>query len=231
MLFRSNPANYTIEDDIALINPAQAGKFFVGWYSLAENGDLVKQISAGTTGNITLYARWLAFDSNGGSTISYTPDFSESGLTKPTDPTKNYYEFAGWYFDEQLTQKYDFKRLPSASSTLYAKWDAVKYTITYILYDGTNSATNPATYTVEDNVTFSDPSKTGYTFNGWYSNSQFTSALVTGIPVGSHENITIYANFGINQYTISFNSNGGTSVDDITQNYATSISADRKSVV
>lgn len=221
----SNPANYTIEDDIALINPAQAGKFFVGWYSLAENGDLVKQISAGTTGNITLYARWLAFDSNGGSTISYTPDFSESGLTKPTDPTKNYYEFAGWYFDEQLTQKYDFKRLPSASSTLYAKWDAVKYTITYILYDGTNSATNPATYTVEDNVTFSDPSKTGYTFNGWYSNSQFTSALVTGIPVGSHENITIYANFGINQYTISFNSNGGTSVDDITQNYATSISA------
>lgn len=221
----TNPASYTIEDNITLINPTQTGKFFVGWFTLTENGELVKQISVGTTGNITLYARWLTFDSNGGSTVSYTPNFSESGLTKPTDPTKNYYEFAGWYFDEQLTQKYDFKRLPSASSTLYAKWDAAKYTITYILYDGTNSATNPTTYTVEDKVTFSDPSKTGYTFNGWYSNSQFTSALVTGIPVGSHENVTVYANFGINQYTISFISNGGTSVDNITQNYATTVSA------
>lgn len=221
----TNPVSYTIEDNITLINPTQTGKFFVGWYTLAENGNLVKQISVGTTGNITLYARWLTFDSNGGSTVSYTPNFSASGLTKPTDPTKDYYEFVGWYFDEQLTQKYDFKRLPSASSTLYAKWDAAKYTITYILYDGTNSETNPATYTVEDNVTFSDPSKTGYTFNGWYSNAQFTSALVTGIPVGSHENVIVYANFGINQYTISFNSNGGTSVDDITQNYATNVLA------
>lgn len=221
----TNPANYTIEDNITLINPMQTGKIFVGWYTLAENGSLVKQISKGTTGNITLYARWIVFDSNGGSTISYTPDLSASGLTKPTDPTKDYYEFAGWYFDEQLTQKYDFKSLPSASSTLYAKWNAINYTITYILYDGTNNKSNPNTYTVEDSVTFADPNKTGYTFNGWYSNAQFTSALVTGITAGSHENITVYANFGINQYTISFNSNGGTSVDDITQNYATSVSA------
>lgn len=221
----SNPANYTIEDNITLINPTQSGKFFVGWYTLAENGDLVKQIVAGTTGNITLYARWLVFDSKGGTTISYTPDFSTGGVTKPTDPTKDYYGFAGWYFDEQFTEEYNFSSLPTASSTLYAKWDATNYTITYVLYDGTNSVANPDTYTVEDSVAFADPSKTGHTFNGWYSNAQFTSALVTGIPVGSHGNITIYANFGINQYTISFNSNGGTSVDDITQNYATSVSA------
>lgn len=219
-----NPTSYTIEDSINLINPIQNGKYFVGWYKLAENGELITTIN-GMTGNITLYARWLSFDSKGGSTISYELTFSETGITKPNDPTKDYYDFAGWFFDEQFSNEYTFDSLPKASSTLYAKWNATNYNITYILNGGTNNSANPSTYTVEDAIIFEQPNKTGYTFNGWYSDKLFTSALVTGVIVGSHGDITIYANFGINQYTISFESNGGTSVDDITQNYATNVTA------
>ena len=94
-----------------------------------------------------------------------------------------------------------------------------------MLNGGTNNENNPATYTVEDTVTFAAPFKTGYTFNGWYSNEQFSGALVEGIKLGSHGDITVYASFSVNEYTISFETNGGTSIAAITQNYGTSVTA------
>lgn len=51
-----NPASYTIQDTITLLNPEKDGYFFIGWYM---NDDAVKGIVAGTTGNITLEARWV----------------------------------------------------------------------------------------------------------------------------------------------------------------------------
>jgi len=220
-----NPAKYTIESKVTFANPTLDGSAFVGWYMLAENGDLMKGITKGTTGNITLYARYLTFDSKGGSAVSYTPEFSESGVTKPAAPTKDYYNFVGWYFDENYTSAYDFASLPTNSCTLYAKWTAVEYTINYILNGGTNSEENPATYTYEDTVTFANPTKIGYTFNGWYSDEKFTSSLVTGIAAGNYGEVTVYANFSINKYTISFETNGGTTVAAIEQNYGTEVTA------
>ena len=72
-------------------------------------------------------------------------------------------------------------------------------------------------------TTPSDPTKEGYTFDGWFTDNTFTTAYVFNkMPA---ENKTIYAKWIINQYTITFNSNGGSAVADITQNYNTNISA------
>lgn len=220
-----NPVSYNIETEVKLVAPVLEGSFFAGWYTLSEVGVLTTEIPEGTTGNITLYARWITFESNGGSKVEYDLEYSEGGITPPDAPEKDYYVFAGWYLDAKFENAYDFNTLPQSTCTLYAKWTPAEYTINYVLYGGTNNENNPATYTVEDAVTFAAPSKTGYVFNGWYLNSQFTGALVERITLGSHGEITVYASFSVNEYTITFNTNGGTTVAAITQNYGTEVTA------
>ena len=219
----TNPDGYTIEDAFTLKAPSRNGYIFVGWYTLAENGTRVTEIKVNTTGNKTFYARWIKFESNGGSAVSYTPIHSGNTISAPVDPTRTHYEFDGWYTNEELTQKYNFK--PTKSITLYAKWTPVEYGIEYILNGGTNSKDNPGTYTVEDKFELCAPDKVGYTFVGWFTDPKFTSTIVTEIKAGTSGKITLYAHYLINQYTISFESNGGTTVSAITQNYATEVTA------
>ncbi len=67
------------------------------------------------------------------------------------------------------------------------------YTITYELYGGTNAPENPASYNVEtETITLKDPVKTGYTFEGWYKDVEFTDEI-TEIPQGTTGDITLYA--------------------------------------
>ena len=218
----ASPAAYTIEESVTFTDLVREGYFFAGWYSLAEGGELTTGIALGSTGNVTVYARWINFDPEGGSEINYEMEYSSSGLTKPEDPSKDYYDFGGWFTDESFEDEFDFS-LPERSLTLYAKWIPTEYAITYVLDGGTNNAANPATYNVEESVTFAAPSKVGHTFNGWYSTPEFTSAPLEGIEAGSHGAVTVYASFSINSYTISFDTNEGTSVADIEQYYGTDV--------
>jgi len=73
------------------------------------------------------------------------------------------------------------------------------YTITYVLGGGTNGAGNPGTYTVESaNITLAAPTKTGYTFAGWYENTEFSGAAVTEISAGTTGDKTYYAKWTAN---------------------------------
>ena len=116
-------------------------------------------------------------------------------ITRPIDPTKWGYVFAGWYKDAELTEKWDFATdLITHDTTLYAKWTTAEYTITYILNGGTNSAENPTTYNVEtETITLREPYRTAYTFDGWFNNSVFTGTPITQIVRGRTGNVTLYA--------------------------------------
>lgn len=220
----ASPGTYTIETGAELVDPVLDGSFFVGWYDAAEGGALVTSIEVGEVGNKTLYARWLTFDSEGGSEITGGVSYSADGVTEPQAPTLDWYDFGGWYLDETFEDEYDFA-LPSTSMTVHALWIPTEYEIEYVLGGGENAPSNPATYNVEDEVVFADAYREGYTFNGWYGNAQFTTEQVTGIAKGSHGKVTIFASFSINQYTISFETGGGTTVSEITQDYGTAVSA------
>ena len=220
----ASPGTYTIETGAELVDPVLDGSFFVGWYDAAEGGALVTSIEVGEVGNKTLYARWLTFDSEGGSEITGGVSYSADGVTEPQAPTLDWYDFGGWYLDETFEDEYDFA-LPSTSMTVHALWIPTEYEIEYVLGGGENAPSNPATYNVEDEVVFADASREGYTFNGWYGNAQFTTEQVTGIAKGSHGKVTVFASFSINQYTISFETGGGTTVSEITQDYGTAVSA------
>jgi uncharacterized repeat protein (TIGR02543 family) len=120
----------------------------------------------------------------------------------------------GWYDNGGFTGD-PVTTIPVSSTgnkTFYAKWsNPTAYTITYNnLNGGSNNAANPAAYTVEDlPLTLAAPSRTGYTFGGWYDNGGFTGDPVTSIPGGSTGDKIFYAKWTPASYTITYTLNGG----------------------
>ncbi len=95
--------------------------------------------------------------------------------------------------------------------TLYANWETIEYTITYILNGGINHGGNVAKYTIESpTMTIYDATRDGYKFMGWYRNADF-SHRVYSIPHGSCGDIALYAYFS-KIYTVYFDANGGSYV-------------------
>lgn len=136
------------------------------------------------------------------------------------------YTFKGWNTKEDGTgTSYSNQQSVSELTTdangvvdLFAQWQPVAYNITYNLNGGTNSAANPATYTIEDTpLTLENPSKKGYIFVGW------TGDKVSGgqIAEGTTGNITVTANWEATTFTVHFDPTDatGVSVPDVTCTY------------
>lgn len=112
--------------------------------------------------------------------------------------------------------------MPAENLTLYAKWGMITYSIVYVMNEyTTNDASNPATYNVTSNISLIAPSVIEGTFIGWFTDEDYTNEIenisnMTG-------NITLYAKVEMNQYTMTFVTNGGTEISPITQDYDTAI--------
>ena len=120
----------------------------------------------------------------------------------PVAPTLKGYTFAFWYLaeDEQKATAYDFDTPVTGDITLTAKWNINKYTVTFNSYGGTPV---PPAQEVEYGLTATEPAtaptKTGYTFDGWYLGDEkydFSDAV--------EQNITLYANWEKNIYTVTY---------------------------
>ena len=145
----------------------------------------------------------VTFDSDGGSQVESKRIESGKTAVKPEDPAKTGYDFGGWYNGET---KFDFTKPVTADTTLKAKWTTHAYTITYSLDGGTNDSENSATYTIEDEITLKDASKTGSTFSGWFNGD----IKVTKIAKGTTGDITLAAKWNLQIYDVTLNANGGT---------------------
>ena len=131
---------------------------------------------------------------------------------EPDVPSRQGYQFTDWYLDDT---KYDFNADVTGNMTLTAKWTANSYTIAFDTDGG--SAVAPITQDYGTAITApADPTREGYTFIGW------DKAIPSTMPA---ENVTITAKWKVNQYTITFDSNGGSAVAPITQDYGTAITA------
>ena len=123
------------------------------------------------------------------------------------NPNKSGYKFVGWYDNENFTGESitEISAGIMGDVTLYAKWNALDYRISYELNGGTN-AENPDGYDVLDlPVSLHAPSRTGYIFKGWYMGEN----RVLAIPVGTTGNVVVSAKWEPITYTIDFNTNGG----------------------
>ena len=187
----------------------------VGW-STVDGGEKVYGFEDIYTKNeaLTLYPVWntnkytITFDTNGGSEIApITQDYGTQ-ITAPDNPTRKGYTFKGW--DKEIP-----KTMPAENITVKAQWEINQYTITFDTNGGSEIA--PITQDYGTEITAPDnPTRKGYTFKGW------DKEIPETMPA---ENITVKAQWKINQYTIAFDTNGGSEIAPITQDYGTEITA------
>ena len=193
----------------------RTGYTFKGWYD-NENltGSPVTAIGGAEMGNKEYWAKWeinqytITFDTNGGSEIApITQDYGTE-ITAPDNPTRKGYTFKGW--DKEIPET-----MPAENITVKAQWEINQYTITFDTNGGSEIA--PITQDYGTEITAPDnPTRKGYTFKGW------DKEIPETMPA---ENITVKAQWEINQYTITFDTNGGSEIAPITQDYGTEITA------
>ena len=210
---------------------AKTGYTWKGWYdnnagtgsALSSNQSYTRSITA----NTTIYAVYttntysVKFDANGGTGTMSNQNFTygtAQNLTANTF-TRTGYTFAGWATSANGNKVYNDKQSVNnltstngATVTLYAKWTPVNYTITYNTNGGSGTMT-PTSYTIET-ATFElpTPTRTGYTFAGWYDNENLTGNKVTQVAKGSTGNKIFYAAWTIDQYTLTYSAGEGGSV-------------------
>ena len=167
------------------------------------------KISGGTFNGEVIGAYTVTFQSEGGSEVA-SQIRANTPAARPADPTKEGYTFIGWYNGES---EWDFETPVTAVLTLTAKWQINRYTITFDTAGGSEVA--PITQDYGTTITApANPAKTGYTFAGW------DREIPTTMPAGD---MTITAQWQLNQYTITFDTAGGSEVPSITQDYGTAI--------
>ena len=197
-------------DEVTLGTAERTGYTFGGWYEAEDfTGNAIESWKAGEkTEDVTLYAKWNAniykvtFDKNAndatGTMESQPFTYGTSQALNENKFSRMNYEFAGWATSEDGEVTYNDKQdysIGTEDVTLYAKWTAIVYSITYELDGGTNADGNPASYTIEtETITLKNPTKDGYTFDGWYEAEDFSGTAVSGWNAGEKtENITLYA--------------------------------------
>ena len=186
--------------------PTRKGYTFKGW-----DKEIPETMPAE---NMTVKAQWeinqytIAFDTNGGSEIApITQDYGTE-IAAPANPTRKGYTFKGW--DKEIPET-----MPAENITVKAQWEINQYTITFDTNGGSEIA--PITQDYGTEITAPDnPTRKGYTFKGW------DKEIPETMPA---ENITVKAQWEINQYTITFDTNGGSEIAPITQDYGTEITA------
>ena len=151
---------------------------------------------------------------NNGNVTGYTYGV---GATLPTDVTRTGYTFKGWYDNENLTGSpvTAIGGAETGNKEYWAKWEINQYTITFDTNGGSEIAPITQDYGTEITAP-ADPTRKGYTFKGW------DKEIPETMPA---ENITVKAQWEINQYTITFDTNGGSEIAPITQDYGTKITA------
>lgn len=216
----TNPTVYNTLDTeaITLAAPTREGATFVNW---TIDGVVVTEIPTGLEHDIEVVANWefvdytITYEMNDGVNSDANPETLniESKVTLAA-PTRNGATFVNWTLNGTPVETL---QSISENITLVANWNLIDYTITYDLNGGVNNTANVDKFTVVDEVTFADPSRTGYTFAGWVDSDD---EPITGIEVGTYTNVTVKATWDVITYTISFEvPDDVDAIADITYNY------------
>lgn len=176
--------------------PSKENHTFAGWY----NGDEKFDFDADTTkapNVLNLVAKWdinqytVKFVSDHGSFADQTIEYGGTIDTdKLTPPTVEGFTFDGWYTDETHNTKFDFTKPITGNTTVYAKWTAKDYEVSFV----TEHGDAPTSQNVKYNGTANDPGKLtaeGYTFDGWYTDDTYTTKFDFSTPITG--NTKVYA--------------------------------------
>ena len=218
-------AQYT-PNSVTLLTPTKTGYTFDGWYTASTGGNKVTSPYT-PTNNVTLYARWTAnkytitFDGKG---VAVTPStkqvtYGQTYGTLPA-PTKPGYTFNGWYNGGNKVQSTDTVDI-TGNTTLSAQWLGAEYTVYFDPDGGNVSPTSKKVNNEGQYGALPTPTKTGYTFAGWYKNE---TKIESTTKVETTTDITLKAKWTAIKSTLTVNPNGGiwdgsSSAQTFTQDY------------
>ena len=215
-----------------LPTPTRTGYTFAGWYTQATGGTAVSSSTIMGAGDVTIHAHWTAniytvqFDKQSGSggTASVNATY-DSAMPPATAPTRAGYTFAGYYTSPNGggTQYYDenmvsvsYWNITTNPSTLYAKWTVKQYTVNLDKQSGTGGTSSVTVNYDSDMPSATAPSRTGYTFKGYYSEQNGGGTQYYAEDMNSAHNWDIdtnpsalYAKWEANKCTINLDKQGG----------------------
>lgn len=209
----------------------KADYYFNGWYDNAEfTGTPITEITIKEipeTGNsMIFYAKWtenepdkymVTFE-NADGTVLQSGDVEKDTMPvyAGATPTKEQDDRYTYVFDKWFPELTSVTG-PATYKATYTSTSRV-YRVTLNVNDGTIGE-NVTDYTYGTAVTLPVPTKNGYKFEGWYDNAEFTGVAVTEISAAATGDKTYYAKWVAEQYTITFNTDGGAFVETPISSY------------
>ena len=195
------------------------GHTLIGWFTEATGGTKIESTTiVSLTQNQTLYAHWenakyqVTFNGNGGTPSLTNKEVTYDG-TYGELPTaqKTGYTFSGWFTEVNGGTKIESTSKVSITSnqTLYAHYTANKYQVTFDANGGTSSLTNKEVTYGTKYGELPTAQKTGYTFSGWYTSATGGNKIDKDTDVLIEGAQTLYAHYTANEYTVTFDANGG----------------------
>lgn len=164
--------------------PTKENYTFAGWY----NGNEKFDFTTVPTGDVTLTAKWTANDyyvsfvtEHGDPPTSQNVKYNKTA-DDPGKLTEEGYTFDGWYADENRTIEFDFTQPITSNTTVYAKWTAKDYEVSFI----TEHGKTPTSQNVPYNKTATNPGELtaeGYTFIGWYTDHTYSTKFDFSTPI------------------------------------------------
>ena len=204
-----------MESAVAPEDPTKVGYNFGGWEPSFEN----------VTNNLDVYAKWEAKDDI---EVSFETNYDQIATPESIEVTYDEYygelpelegrigyTFEGWYLDSELTNKVlsDTKVLDENDHTLYAKWEA-KDDIEVSFETNYDQIATPESIEVTYDEYYGElpelEGRVGYTFEGWYLDSELTNKVLSDTKVSDENDHTLYAKWKAKEYTLTLDPLGGT---------------------
>ncbi len=201
-----------------LPEPTRDGYTFDGWYTAKTGGDEITIDTIPEGRDITVYAHWTLVDY----AIHYDLAGGElpSGKTNPSsytietaaftliNPVRNGYTFTGWSgtdLEGNANVTVSVAKGNTGEREFTANWSKASYGITYNKNGGTiANESSYSAYTYGTGLTLPTPTRTGYTFGGWYANSGLTGTAVTKITTAETGAKAYYAKWTADTYAITY---------------------------
>ena len=168
------------------------------------------------TGEATPPTYTVTFNANGHGTAPAAQTVSQgSKAIQPTAPTATGYTFGGWYKEANCTNAFDFNTAITADITLYAKWTANTYTVNLDREPSTDGTASVTAIFGSDMPAITKPTRTGYTFGGYYTEKNGGGTQYYNANGGSSKawniaaNTTLYAKWTAIKYNITYTNLGG----------------------
>lgn len=206
--------------------PVYEGYRFDGWYWYSNPSSFVPfNFDAGITSNLEIYAEWtqwryVTLVLNNGEPEQVVRVGNGEKIAEPEEPSRVGYDFAGWYGDEGLTNKWNSFNAPVEQDyTLYAAWTPQTHAASFEILEDAENTVDPQELEYPALLVLpTDPVREGYYLDGWYKDEDCTEPF-EDFDKPLLEDITLYAKWELQEYTIVFVTSGGTEIQSQTLHY------------